>query len=138
MLSHKTTYRVIYGDTDNMGVTYHANYLRWFEIGRTELLRSWGLSYKTIEEKGIMLPISEAQCKYVSPTRYDELVTIEARLDTGIKGGIKFTYRILNEDETQVHAEGFTKHACLNGNGKVVRPPSFLVQRINEMANMNS
>ena len=58
MLIHKTTNRVIYGDTDKMGYAYNANYLRWFEIGRSEMFRSMGLSYKTIETRGFFLPVS--------------------------------------------------------------------------------
>ena len=94
MLSHQTHYRVIYGDTDNMGVAYHANYLRWFEIGRTELLRAWGLPYREIEARGIQLPVAEAHCKYQQPARYDDLLTIEATLDTSTRGGVKIDYRI--------------------------------------------
>jgi acyl-CoA thioester hydrolase len=130
MSTHTTTYRVIYGDTDNMGVAYHANYLRWFEIGRAEMFRAFGLTYKTIEARGIMLPVSEVQCKFVSPVKYDDLITIEASIDSSIKGGIKFNYRILSEDQSQVHARGFTLHACLNGDGRVIRPPKFLMETI--------
>ena len=76
MLSHRTTYRVIYGDTDNMGVAYYANYLRWFEIGRTEMFRHLGLTYSEIEARGIFLPVAEAHCKYLAPAHYDELLVI--------------------------------------------------------------
>ena len=78
-LSHKTPYRVIYGDTDNMGVAYHANYLRWFEIGRTELLRSWGLPYRQIESRGLLLPVAEAQCKFAAPAKYDDMLQVGTR-----------------------------------------------------------
>ena len=67
--THRTEYRVIYGDTDNMGVAYHANYLRWFEIGRAELFRSLGMTYKSIEEKGYFLPVSEVYSKFVDSAR---------------------------------------------------------------------
>ena len=66
-LSHATPYRVIYGDTDTMGVVYHANYLRWFEIGRTELFRYLGMPYREIEARGLMLPVSEGQLQVPYP-----------------------------------------------------------------------
>ena len=92
MLSHRTICRVIYGDTDKMGVAYHANYLRWFEMGRTEMFRSLGLSYRDIESRGVYLPVSEAYCKFKSPARYDDIMVIETSLDTKVRGGIKFDY----------------------------------------------
>ena len=126
MLSHQTTYRVIYGDTDLMGVAYYANYLRWFEIGRTELLRAWGLPYREVEAQGIMLPVSEAYCKYMTPARYDEVLTIESTLDTEMKGGLKINYRITSADGATVHAIGHTRHAFLNKEGRIIRPPQFM------------
>ncbi|HPA14840.1 MAG TPA: thioesterase family protein [Desulfobacterales bacterium] len=130
MPAYQTTYRVIYGDTDNMGYGYYANYLRWFEIGRAEMLRSWGLSYKMIETQGIFLPASEARCKYMHPVKYDDLLIIETSIDTSFKGAVKFDYRIRSEDGQKIHAVGFTKHACIDRNGKVVRPPRFLMEII--------
>lgn len=129
--THKTTCRVIYGDTDNMGYAYHANYFRWFEAARTEMFRDWGLPYKEIEAKGFFLPVTEAHCKFIAPITYDELIIIETSLDTRLKGTIKFDYCMLNEENKMV-AEGFTKHACLNETGKVVRPPRFLTTLIKE------
>ncbi len=132
MLSHTTLYRVIYGDTDNMGVAYYANYLRWFEIGRTELLRAWGLTYREIESRGIYLPVSEVHCKYMVPARYDEVLQIEAALDPQVKAGLKINYRISSEDGLALHALGHTLHAFLNREGRVIRPPEFfraLIQR---------
>ena len=126
-LIHRTPYRVIYGDTDNMGVAYYANYLRWFEMGRTEMFRALGLTYRAIEEKGIYLPVSEAHCKYMSSARYDDLIVIETALDARVKGGMKFDYRIFSEDEKTLLARGYTKHAFMNAGGRVVRPPKFLV-----------
>ncbi len=130
MLSHKTKYRVIYGDTDRMGVVYHANYLRWFEMGRTELFRHLGLAYKDIEEKGILLPVSEAYCKYIRPAKYDDTLVIEACLDESVRGGMKFDYTITKESGGMVLVKGYTKHACINSQGKVVRRPGFLTDLI--------
>lgn len=125
---HRTTCRVIYGDTDKMGFAYYGTYMRWFEIGRTEMFRELGLPYKTIEENGIFLPVSEAYCRYLAAVYYDTLLTIETTLDTGIKGAVKFDYRLLSPDEQTVHAKGYTRHACVNKSGRVVRPPQFLTE----------
>lgn len=130
MLCNQTTYRVIYGDTDSMGVAYHANYLRWFEIGRCELLRSWGLPYREIESRGIQLPVADVRCKYMAPAKYDDLLIIEACLDPATKGGLKINYRILNHEATIVHATGYTRHAFLNRDGRVVKPPRFMRELI--------
>jgi len=130
MVPYKTTCRVIYGDTDKMGVAYHANYLRWFEMGRTELFRSWGLTYKTLEMKGIFLPVSEAHCKFMTPAQYDDILAIETSLDPSIKGGLKFDYGIFSEDGKKILAKGYTKHACMNHDGRVIRPPEFLKKLI--------
>ena len=126
MIAHTTAYRVIYGDTDNMGVAYYANYLRWFEIGRTELLRQWGLPYSEIEARGIFLPVAEAHCKYHTPARYDALLHIAARLDTDVKGGMKIDYRITSPDGHTLHATGYTRHAFVTKDGRVTRPPRFI------------
>lgn len=126
MIAHTTTYRVIYGDTDNMGMAYYANYLRWFEIGRTELLRQWGLPYSEIEARGIFLPVAEAHCKYHTPARYDALLQIAAILDTDVKGGMKIDYRITSSDGGTLHATGYTRHAFVTNDGRVTRPPRFI------------
>jgi acyl-CoA thioester hydrolase len=126
MLRHRTTYRVIYGDTDNMGQAYYGNYFRWFEIGRSEMFRSLGLSYKAVEDHGIYLPVAETHCRYAAPAKYDDILIIETSVDSGIKAGIKFDYRIFREDGKTLVAKGYTKHPCVNKDGKVVRPPSFI------------
>jgi len=125
MYRHRTTYRVIYGDTDTMGVVYYGNYLRLFEIGRAEMFRSLGLTYKSIEENGYFLPVSESFCRYFAPARYDDLLSIEAGLDLSVKGALKFDYRIYNETGETLLAQGYTKHAFMNREGRVVRPPGF-------------
>lgn len=126
MPTNRTTYRVIYGDTDNMGVVYYANYLRWFEIGRTELFRSLGFTYRAMEAEGIFLPVSEVHCKFIAPAQYDDVLIIETSLDRSIKGGMKFDYSIFREGSEKILAKGHTKHAYVNRNGRVVRPPEFL------------
>ncbi len=130
MQSYTTTVRVIYGDTDNMGIAYHANYFRWFEIGRSEMFRSLGLAYRDIEKRGIFLPVSEVGCKFLAPIRYDDLLVIETTLDTTVRGGMKFDYRIFKENDDTLLARGFSKHACMNQERKVVRPPAFIMELV--------
>jgi len=124
--THRAEYRVIYGDTDNMGVAYHANYLRWFEIGRAELFRSLEMTYKSIEEKGFFLPVSEVYCKFINSAQYDDRIIIEAAVDASMRAGIKFDYRILRKTDEAELVQGFTKHAYMNKNGQVIRPPRFI------------
>ena len=133
MYSHRTTYRVIYGDTDNMGQAYYGNYFRWFEIGRSEMFRSLGLPYKSVEDNGIFLPVAESHCKYATPAKYDDVLVIETSLDTKLKAGIKFDYKIYQEDGITLVARGYTKHPCVNRDGKVVRPPEFLKEIITKI-----
>jgi len=130
MQTYTTTARVIYGDTDNMGIAYHANYFRWFEIGRSEMFRSLGLAYREIEKRGIFLPVSEVGCKFLAPVRYDDLLVIETALDPAVRGGMKFDYRIFKKEDDTVLARGFSKHACMNREGKVVRPPAFIMDLV--------
>lgn len=134
-ISHQTTSRVIYADTDTMGVVYHANYLRWFEMGRTELFRHMGLPYREIEAKGLMLPVSEAHCKYLTPARYDDVIIIHTRLNTAFRAGMQFDYAITNPDGTVTHTTGYTRHAFVTPEGKVVRPPAFIRELINMQVN---
>ena len=130
MPTHKTTCRVIYGDTDNKVQAYNGNYFRWIEIVRTELFRSLGIAYASVESRGIFLPVAEAYCKYSVSAKYDDLLMIETSLDTRLKGALKFDYRIFSQDAKTLLAQGYTKHACLNKEGKVVRPPTFIKEVI--------
>jgi len=130
MLTHNTTIRVRYGDTDKMGFVYHANYFRWFEVGRSEMFRSMGIPYKSIESKGVFLPLSEMHCKFNAPSQYDDILLIETSIDTHYKAGMKFDYQIFCEDGEKHLANGYTKHACMDNNGRVVRPPKFLMDII--------
>lgn len=125
-VSNRITYRVIYGDTDQMGVAYYANYLRWFEIGRNELLRSVGLPYTEIERQEVLLPVSEACCKYLSSVCYDDEIVIETSLDPSVRSGLKIDYVIYRKADMRVAARGHTLHACLGKDGRVIRPPAFI------------
>ncbi|MGC8965579.1 MAG: acyl-CoA thioesterase [Caldimicrobium sp.] len=116
------SYRVIYGDTDCGGVMYYANYLRLFEIGRTEYIRKKGISYREIEEKfAIILPVIEVYAKYKAPARYDDILTIKTALLEVKSYKITFLYEIYRERE--LLCEGKTLHVPINREGKIVRLP---------------
>ena len=119
-----TTYRVIYGDADSMGIVYYANYLRLFEIGRTEFLREQGVAYKAVEREGFFLPVTEAFVKYVAPARYDDVLTIETRIGFIKRASSRFDYVIYRDEETIV--QGYTIHACLDSENRIVRLPDIL------------
>jgi len=127
-IKNVTSYQVIYGDTDRMGVVYYANYLRWFEKGRTEFLRQMGIPYSQIEANGLHFPVTEVSCRYFRPARYDETITIETRLTSVGRATLAFSYRLLNA--TDLLATGFTKHACLDGNGLITKIPGDLGNRL--------
>ncbi len=111
--------RVRYQETDQMGVVYHANYLNWFEIGRTELIRELELSYKGIESSGLLLPVVEAELKFKQPARYDDLIAIYTRIQscTGIR--LEFACEIRREGELLV--SGVTRHVWVNPSWRPVR-----------------
>jgi len=95
--SHTTSLRVRYGETDQMGYCYYGNYAQYFEVGRVEAMRSLGMSYRKLEESGIMLPVSHFSVKYIKPALYDDHLLITTRI-TGLKGTkLEFEYEIKNE-----------------------------------------
>lgn len=126
-MKHRFELRVRYGDTDQMGFAYYANYLRWFEIGRAEMLRSMGTSYREVEESGVLLPVMEAGCRYRSPARYDDLVVIETRVEELRRASVRFAYRILRASDDAELAAGFTEHCFLDRAGRPGRPTAALL-----------
>jgi acyl-CoA thioester hydrolase len=118
------SHRVIYGDTDAMGIVYYANYLRFFEIGRAEYVRARGGSYRAMEDDGLMLPVIEVKAKYLAPARYDDVLRIVTKIERLGHATIAFEYRI-ERDDGQVLVTGFTEHACVSrATGKVTRLPA--------------
>ncbi len=130
IVKNRTEYRVIYGDTDQMGIVYYANYLRWFERGRAEFLRQVGLPYGTIEERGYQFPVTEVNCRYANSARYDDVVIVETGLVELGRASLSFVYRILRQANNDLLASGSTKHACITHSGKVSRIPSFLIEAL--------
>ena len=120
-----THYRVIYGDTDQMAVVYHATYLRFMELGRTELIRAAGLPYKDIEQRfRIHFPVVEANVRYVQSARYDDQLRIETTLAELRRVSLRFEYRIVRESDGLLLVTGHTVHACIDWDGKPTRIPA--------------
>lgn len=125
-----TKIRVIYADTDAMGIVYHTNYIKWFEIGRAELLRELGAPYAQIESSGYNLPLTEVSCHYLYPARYDQIVVIETEIVYLRRATVKFNYVIRDEKQERVLVEGESVHACVNMQGKIVRIPPDIIDKI--------
>lgn len=117
----QTRVRVRYAETDAMGVAYHANYFVWFEVGRTDLLRDLGWTYRDMEASGVSLPVIEATCQFRSPARYDD--ELEIRTDGRITSPVRmeFAYRITRSG-TEL-ATGLTSHAAVSKAGRPCRLP---------------
>jgi acyl-CoA thioester hydrolase len=112
-------YRVCYGDTDQMGVVYYANYFVFFERGRTEMLRSVGFPYSRLEELGVFLPVTEAKCRYFAPARYDDLLTLRSTvLDLG-RVRLTIGTQVLRDDKVLVSGE--VTLGCVNADRRPVR-----------------
>ena len=120
--------RVRYAETDQMGVAYYANYLVWFEVGRSEFCRERGFRYAELEALGYKLVVTDAHCRYRNSARYDETVVVRTRLKGVNKRMITFGYEVLRKDQEEVVAEGETRHICVDSNGKTKSlPEKFLV-----------
>ena len=114
---YKTQIRVLYADTDTARVVYHANYLRFFEIGRAEILRDCGASYRLIEEKNVFHPIVKVNMDFYSGAKYDELIDIYVRPKILETVRFTFDYRLLRQSNAQLLVSGITVHCCtINGN----------------------
>jgi len=131
MNGHNVQVRVRYSETDQMGVVYHGSYIPYFEIGRVEWLRDKGISYKSMEESGIALPIVSMHLNYKKPARYDDQLTINTKLrsHSGVK--IEFDCEIRNENEELLTTAHFILVFVDIKTGKPVPPPDYIVAIMN-------
>ncbi|MDZ7267166.1 MAG: acyl-CoA thioesterase [candidate division KSB1 bacterium] len=129
MIENNLHLRVRYADTDKMGVAYYANYFKWFEAGRTEMLRATGLPYAEIEQLGVALPVTEACCTYRKPAHYDDLLRIVSRLREFPRASLRIEYEIFNQND-ELLASGHTTHVFINADGRPVRPPRIFLQTL--------
>ncbi len=126
-------YRIIYADTDQMGVVYHSNYFKFFEMCRGEMMRENNLSYKEVEELGFMLPIIESHCEYKLPAKYDDVIEISGKV-AEVKG-IRVKIECEVYCNNQLLAKGYTVHICTNKNGKPIKVPETLVNMYEKSKN---
>jgi acyl-CoA thioester hydrolase len=123
---HTIELRVRYSETDQMGTFYNSRALEWFEVGRTELLRSVGLPYAEIEARGAFLPLVTAHVEYLGRARYDDPLRLTTRVAPSSKARLRFDVEISSAEGTPV-ASGYTVHAVTRTDGKPVRPPDWLL-----------
>ncbi|MCP4675354.1 MAG: acyl-CoA thioesterase [Deltaproteobacteria bacterium] len=123
-----TRVRVLYADTDRMGVVYHGTYFRWFEASRASFMRRRGKPYVAIEQGGLYFPIIEAHAEYLKPARYDEVLDVEAWIPWFRRAQLAFAYCITRGDDVLVR--GYTRHAAVDRKGKPTRLPQNIVKAL--------
>ena len=127
MKEHEIKIRVRYSETDQMGVVYHGNYAQYFEMGRVEWLRNMGISYKWMEDNGIMLPVVSLTMNYKKPARYDDLLTIKTKMLKLSSVKIEFDYEITNEDN-ELLTTGYSVLVFVDmKTGRPTAPPKYIL-----------
>lgn len=133
----KATVRVLYGDTDAGGVVYNANYLRYFEIGRTELMREQVCSYNEIEKLGFLLPVTECWARYKAPAFYDDILIVETTVAEVNRLKCRFAYRVVrqekNTERMKLLVKGYTVHAAITKEGKLTQLPGEILDKIAQL-----
>ncbi|MBN1469175.1 MAG: acyl-CoA thioesterase [Fusobacteriaceae bacterium] len=124
-------HRVYYNETDQMGRVYHANFLFWMEKARTEWLRVRGMSYKELEDSGIMLPVLDLSIKYINPVSYDEEVIIDVSIEEFTKLKVKFLYKFFNKNNV-IFAESKSTNVFTDKMGKLKRLDNDIFLKIKE------
>ncbi len=131
MISARASVTVRYAETDMMGIVYHANYLPWFEVARTQLLREQGFPYRQLEADGHRIPVLEVAAKYRRPALYDDTLTIVATIREKPLLRIRIEYEVLRGEE--LLATGQSAHAFCDLQGRPTRPPAAFVAKMNEV-----
>ena len=130
---YETEIRVRYAETDQMGIVHHANYLTWFEVGRSELCRTKGFSYKEMEdEDDALLVVAETYCRYKSPALYEDVLTIRTRVGEIRSRSLRFFYEVYRETDDTLLAEGETLHLVTDKDKKVRKLPDIYRNRLLE------
>ncbi|MFI5073199.1 MAG: acyl-CoA thioesterase [Terriglobales bacterium] len=129
----ETRLRVRYAETDQMGVVYHANHFIWFEVGRVELLRQLGFSYRDMEEKDqCFIAVVDARCRYKAPARYDDEITVRTHLKNVRESVIHFVYELIRTDDGVLLAEGETVHIVTDAEMKATALPAKYMSAFRE------
>jgi acyl-CoA thioester hydrolase len=132
---NETRLRVRYAETDQMGVVYHSNHLIWFEVGRVELMRQMGFSYRDMErDDGRFIAVAEVKCRYRAPVYYDEEVVVRTQLKSVRESVVVFSYEIVRADNDAVLAEGETTHIVTDSNMKIAALPEKYLTAFREAA----
>ena len=118
--------RVRYAETDQMGISYYANYFIWFEAARTEYFREIGFVYSEFEKQGILLPVAEAHCRYLGPSSYDDLITVRTVVNQMRQSSVRFEYEVFKNGDSKPIATGYTVHVFSNRDLKPIRIPEVL------------
>lgn len=117
-------YRVRYGDTDKMGISYYANYFIWFEAARTEYFRALGMPYTRCEEQGHYLPVVETSARYFSPCTYDDLIVVRTSVAYARRTSVRFEYQVFLKGASKILASGFSVHVFVDKSMQPVRIPA--------------
>lgn len=132
MISHSTSFRIRYGETDQMGVVYHGNYAQFFEMGRIDWLRSLGISYKSMEENNVMLPVISLQCNFKKSAEFDDEITAKTILKKTPAVKIEFDYEITNQNN-ELLTTGNTVLAFINmQTNKPMRCPDYILEKLSD------
>ena len=131
MYENETFIRVRYGETDKMGYVYYGIYAEYYEVGRVEMIRSLGLTYKDLEVGGIMMPVLDLRCNYHKPSHYDDLLKIKTRLNQLPRSTIHFSYEIWNELGLLVNTGESTLFFVNMISGRPCSPPKVLMAALN-------
>ncbi len=133
MKEYEFTVRVRYAEIDQMGVVYHGNYAQYFEMGRVEWLRNLGVSYKWMEENGVMLPVVSLEMNYKKPARYDDVLLVKTILKSQNSVKIEFDYEIYNQ-QNQLLTTGYSMLVFVDmKTGRPIVPPKYVSDKINEI-----
>jgi len=131
-VSNFSDVRVLFADTDAMGVVYHTNYIKWFELGRNAFMRQLGVPYSELIKLKLNLPLIKASCDYLKFATYDQILIVETEFAYIKKASVKFNSKIWDENKQNLLAEGYTIHVCTNHEGKIRRIPQLLLELIDK------
>ena len=126
----RSTIRVRYAETDQMGIAHHAEYFAWFEVGRTDLLRECGLPYRDLERRGLRFPVIGTEARFLRPAYYDDVLEVRTELDALSGARIAFRYEVHRDGAPGPLATGRTEHAAVDGEGRPRRLPEDVRERL--------
>ena len=129
MIEYNYKTRVYYRDVDQMGIVYYTRYLEYFEAARTELLRSIGLDVTKIEQMGYFLPVISCHCDYKKSAKFDDELDIITKINELPRSSMKIEYEVFNSVK-KLLVTGYTVHSFINSNGKAVKPPKVLIEKL--------